>query len=248
MRFANHMAQHAPLLLVYLDHDLRVQYANLRCDELLGCPAEEIRGRLLAELVDESTLRYALSHVAELERGAPASREYLLRDKEGALRAVQVDAATDRDAERRPIGYIACARASGVNFSERAASAVCSQYAFAAERGVRIELRAEQPGTRVAGEGRSLDQALVHLLGTAIERSAPGQLVRVLIGARGDRASFAVYDECAAPLHAGHLGLSIARGCIEAMHGNLSVVWSNAGGAIRVELPRLAVTARDDAA
>src|SRR5580765_1063373 len=79
-------ARHAPLLIVYLDRDLRVQFANTRCDELLGHPAEALRGRLLAELVDAGTLRYALEHAAEVERGNAEPREYLLCDREGARR------------------------------------------------------------------------------------------------------------------------------------------------------------------
>jgi PAS domain S-box-containing protein len=242
MSFADRVAQHAPLLLVYLDQELRVQYANLRCDEFLGCPAEEIRGRLLAELVDEATLRHALAHVAELERGEAAPREYLLRDKEGGRRAVHVHAATERDADGRPIGYLACARTSGANFSELVARAVCTLYPFAAERGVRVELRAEHPGTRVAGDERSLDQAVARLVGAAIERSAPGQLVRVLINASGDRASLAVYDECRTPVPVSHIGVSIARACVVPLEGSVSVASSEAGAAFRVDLPRLGAT------
>lgn len=248
MSLTDRVAHHAPLLIVYLDRDLRVQFANMRCDELLGQPAEALHGRLLAELVDAGTLRYALEHVAELERGNAAPREYLLCDKEGTRRAVHVHAATERDAEGRAIGYVACAQRSGLNFAELVAGIVCELDSFAAERGVRVELRSEAGETRVAGEARVLGRALTRLVSSAIERSARGELVRVHVGARGDRASLAAYDQNPAALAPGHLGLSIARACIERLGGTVEVACSDAGAALRAELPRLEVAAEQEAA
>ena len=239
MSLPDRVAQHAPHLLVYLDRELRVRFANLRCDELFGRPAEEIRGRLLAELVDAATLRYALAHLTEIEPGNAAPREYLLRDKDGARMALRVHASTDLDEEGRPIGYVACAQSSGVDLGEVVADAVCALGALAAERGVSIEVRAESSAARVPGGGRELGRALARLIGAAIERSGPAQAVRVQVGALEDRASLAVYDPCPAPLPSGHLGVSIARACIEGMGGTVSVACSDAGAAIRAELPRL---------
>src|SRR5262245_27816480 len=105
---AHRVAENAPAMLVYLDSELRVRFANRHCYELLGHAPREILGRLLAEIVDPGTLKYALSHVAELERGNFAPREYVLRDKGGAQRFLQVHAVADRDAAGRPIGYFAC--------------------------------------------------------------------------------------------------------------------------------------------
>ena len=239
MSLHDRVAQLAPHLLVYLDRELRVRFANMRCDELFGRPAEEIRGRLLAELVDAATLRYALAHVAEIERGNPAPREYLLRDKDGARMALQVHATTDVDEDGRAIGYVASAQSSGVELGELVADAVCGLEALAAERGVRIEVRAESAAARVPGTGRELGRALARLIGAALERSGAAQAVRVQVGALEDRASVAVYDPCPAPLASGHLGVSIARACIERLGGTVSVACSDAGAAIRAELPRL---------
>jgi len=216
-----------------------VRFANVRCDELFGCPAQEIRGRLLAELVDAATLRYALAHLAEIERGNAAPREYLLRDKDGARMALQVHASTDFDEDGRAIGYVACAQSSGIELGELVADAVCGLEALAAERGVRIEVRAESGAARVPGSGHELGRALARLIGAAVERSGPAQAVRVQVGALEDRASVAVYDPCALPLASGHLGVSIARACIERLGGTVSVACSDAGAAIRAELPRL---------
>ena len=102
------VAENAPAMLVYLDNELRVRFANRHCYELLGHAPREILGRLLAELVDPGTLKYALSHVAEVEKGNVAPREYVLRDKDGAQRFLQVHAVPDRDPAGRSIGYFAC--------------------------------------------------------------------------------------------------------------------------------------------
>jgi len=241
MSLPDRVAQLAPHLLVYLDRELRVRFANARCDELLGHPAEEILGQLLADLVDAATLRYALAHVAEIERGNAAPREYLLRDKDGARTALQVHASTDLDEQGRPIGYVACAQSSGVDLAELVADAVCGLGGLAAERGVRIEMRAESGAKRVPGSGRELDRALARLIGAAVERTGPAQVVRVQVGALGDRATLAVYDPCPQPLPEGHLCVSIARACIERLGGTGSVACSDAGAAIRAELPRLGI-------
>jgi len=60
---ARRVAEHAPALLSYLDSDLRVRFADRRCYELLGRAPREMLGRLLAELLDERTLRHALAHI-----------------------------------------------------------------------------------------------------------------------------------------------------------------------------------------
>jgi PAS domain S-box-containing protein len=105
---ARRVAERSPALLVYLDADLRVRFANRHLRELLGHHPHEVRGRALAELLDPATMKYALAHKAELERGNLAPRDYLLRDKQGATKYVQVRAAPDRDARGRPIGFFAC--------------------------------------------------------------------------------------------------------------------------------------------
>ena len=76
------VAENAPAMLVYLDSELRVRFANRHCYELLGHAPRELLGRLLAEIVDAGTLKYALAHVAEVQRGNFAPRPYVLRDKE----------------------------------------------------------------------------------------------------------------------------------------------------------------------
>ena len=125
---AGRVAEHTPALLVYLDADLRVRFANRHLFALLGHTPREIRGRLLAELLDPATLKYALKHKAEIERGNLEPRDYVLRDKRGERRFVQVRAALDRDAEGRGIGFFAC---TADNAAEREARAALERLSFA---------------------------------------------------------------------------------------------------------------------
>lgn len=117
---AARVVENAPAMLVYLDADLRVRFANRHCYELLGRAPREILGRLLAEIVDPRTLKYALAHLAEIERGNHAPRDYVLRHKDGAHCFVQVQAVPDRDESGRSVGYFAC---SADNSAARAARA-----------------------------------------------------------------------------------------------------------------------------
>ena len=105
---ASRVAEHVPAMLLYLDRELRVRFANRHCVELLGRAPRELLGRLLGELVDPGTLKYAQGHVAAIESGDPQPRDYVLRDRHGARRFLQVHAVPDRDGEGRSIGYFAC--------------------------------------------------------------------------------------------------------------------------------------------
>ena len=136
---AARVAENAPAMLVYLDADLRVRFANRHCYELLGHAPREILGRLLAELVDPRTLKYALAHLADIESGNHAPRDYVLRHKDGAQRHVQVQAMPDRDASGRSIGYFAC---SADNSSARATRAALDS----AEEKLALALEISQAG------------------------------------------------------------------------------------------------------
>jgi len=102
------VAENAPAMLVYLDAELRVRFANRHCYELLGHAPRAILGRVLAELVDPRTLKYALAHLAEVESGNAAPRDYVLLDKAGSQRFVQVHAFADRAPSGRSVGYFTC--------------------------------------------------------------------------------------------------------------------------------------------
>src|SRR5262245_28187669 len=125
---ANRVAENAPAMLVYLDNELRVRFANRHCYELLGHAPREILGRLLAELVDPGTLKYALAHVAEVEKGNVAPREYVLRDKAGAQRFLQVHAIPDRDPAGRSLGYFACTTDNSAARKMQAALSTAEQH------------------------------------------------------------------------------------------------------------------------
>ncbi len=107
-QIAGRVAEHVPAMLLYLDADLRVRFANRHCLELLGRAPRELLGRLLAELVDPATLKYARTHVAAIEGGNPQPRDYVLRDRSGSRKFLQVHAVADRDGDGRSIGYFAC--------------------------------------------------------------------------------------------------------------------------------------------
>ena len=136
---AARVAENAPAMLVYLDAELRVRFANRHCYELLGRAPREILGRLLSELVDPRTLKYALAHLAELEQGNTAPRDYVLRDKDGAQRFLQVHAVPDRDANGRSIGYFTCGADNSGARALRAALA-------ASEERLSLALKASQIG------------------------------------------------------------------------------------------------------
>jgi len=101
-------AGEAPAVLAYLDPDLRILFANPRCQALLGYEPSELIGRTLADVVDPGTLRYARAHAAALERGNQATCEYVLRHKDGTLRHFAVSAVADLDADGRNCGFYAC--------------------------------------------------------------------------------------------------------------------------------------------
>lgn len=104
---AARVAEHAPSLLVYLDHTLTVRFVSRHARALLGRSPDALVGRALAELVDPGTLRYARLHAAELERGNLEPRDYVLLDGRGARRVLLVHAVADRDAQGRSVGYFA---------------------------------------------------------------------------------------------------------------------------------------------
>jgi PAS domain S-box-containing protein len=114
------VAEHAPATLVYVDTELRVRFANRHCHDLLGHGPDELHGRPLRELVDTGTFRCARAHVAELEQGKSAPREYALRHKNGTKKFVQVSAAPDRDPQGRHLGYVLCSPDASAESAARA--------------------------------------------------------------------------------------------------------------------------------
>lgn len=123
---AGRVAERAAATLVYVDKDLRVRFANRHCHELLGHAPDALHGCDLAELVDTATLKFVPLHVADVEKGRAAPREYALRHKDGTKKFVQVSAVADRDPAGRSRGY------------------VLSTSDNAGERGAGVELRAAQ--------------------------------------------------------------------------------------------------------
>lgn len=117
---AGRAAQHAAATLVYVDKDLRVRFANRHAHELLGHAPDALHGCDLAELVDTATLRFARRHVADVEKGKSAPREYALRHRDGSKKFVQVSAVADRDRDGRSVGYVL---STSDNAGERGADA-----------------------------------------------------------------------------------------------------------------------------
>jgi len=117
---ASSVADNVPAILVYLDAELNIRFANRHCYEILGYAPREILDRSLAEVMDPGTLKYVRRHAGELERGNGAPFECVLRHKNGSPRYLKVQATSDRDAQGRSIGYFACTSDSS---SERATHA-----------------------------------------------------------------------------------------------------------------------------
>jgi PAS domain S-box-containing protein len=133
------VAEHAPATLVYVDTELRVRFANRHCHDLLGHGPDELHGRSLRELVDTGTFHCARAHVAELEQGKSAPREYALRHKNGTKKFVQVSAIPDRDPQGRHVGYVL---SSSDASAERAARADLS----AAQQRLSLALELSEAG------------------------------------------------------------------------------------------------------
>jgi two-component system sensor histidine kinase/response regulator len=94
-------------LVLYLDADLKIRFANRYCLDLIGHAPQDVVDRCLGELVDPGTLRYALDHVAELEKGNFRPRDYVLRTRDGGKTRVRIDVVADCDDDGRSVGYIA---------------------------------------------------------------------------------------------------------------------------------------------
>ena len=314
---AGRVAEQAAATLVYVDKDLRVRFANRHCHELLGRAPDELHGCDLAELVDTATLRFARRHVAEVEKGRSAPREYALRHKDGSKKFVQVTAVPDRDPAGRSVGYVlssfdnagqraAAAEVAAANQALRTplASVIAALellqndalslsggtpdtlLALALENAERLAVVVEQlldleridsgatvmeivpievdglvrrvvqelarsdaasprfapagQGLRIAGDPARLRQALLHLIGGALERSQAGGSVTVGLGARGDRVVLTVEDEAQHAAAGSDLGLLIAEAIVKRSEGTLRLEQRPGKGTlVALELPRL---------
>jgi PAS domain S-box-containing protein len=163
---AHRVAQNAPVLLAYLDPQLRILFASGHCSQLFGYQPDEIVGMLLAELVDPGTLKYARAHVAELEHGNSTPRDYVMRHRDGVPRHCQVHAIADRKAGGRSRGYFACA--SGLA-PRRAARDFVSD----AEHELRTPLSSIIAALELLGEGNpaALAEQPAFLVGMALENA-----------------------------------------------------------------------------
>src|SRR5688500_11534985 len=91
------VADNVPSALVYLDADLRIQFANRYWQDLLGYAPREIVDRTLAEVLDDRSLQYARSQGAGLKHGEASCFDFVLRHKDGTPRYLKVNVTPDCD-------------------------------------------------------------------------------------------------------------------------------------------------------
>jgi PAS domain S-box-containing protein len=122
------VAENAPSTLVYLDAELCIRFANRHCFELFGQSPREVLGRPLGELLDARTLKYALAHRAEVERGNLVPRDYVLSGREGEKKFVKVHAIPNRDRSGRTVGFFACTSDNAAERVARTALAAAQEH------------------------------------------------------------------------------------------------------------------------
>jgi PAS domain S-box-containing protein len=121
------VADNVPSALVYLDADLRIQFANRYWLDLLGYAPREMVDRTLAEVLDARTFEYARARGAALKHGQASSIDFVLRHKDGTPRYLKVNVLPECDAEGRSIGYYASTSDGSAERSTHAALRVAQQ-------------------------------------------------------------------------------------------------------------------------
>jgi signal transduction histidine kinase len=148
-----------------------------------------------------------------------------------------------------------------VMLSDLVSDAVASVAPLAAASGVRLEGHVSGPSPQVLAATRELLRALHNVLENAIRHTGTGGTVRVQAGVEEGRGYVTVLDTgggigpddlprvfevafrgdpARTPGDGAGLGLAIARGLVEAHHGDISVTNRDGGACFTVHLPLLA--------
>jgi PAS domain S-box-containing protein len=140
------------------------------------------------------------------------------------------------DLERIDLG-LAQVRRVALALHELVAAQMRAHGAVAVQRGVELDT-VESGNVQVEADPERLAQAVSHLIASAIGRSSRGAVVRVRVGARGDRGVLLVEDEGTDFLSSPDLGLSACQALVERQGGLLQLAnRAVRGAAFHVELP-----------
>ncbi|MGH9212131.1 MAG: sensor histidine kinase [Acidimicrobiales bacterium] len=219
-------------LVAWVSHDLRTPIAGIRA---------------MVEALDDGVLdepgevkRYHLQLITEADR--------LARLVDDLFELSRIEADTlQLTLERVPLG-------------ELVSDAVATATAVAQANGVRVDGRIADLQPVVAGSAPELTRVVHNLLDNAIRHTPPGGAVEVSVGCHGGMAEVSVHDGCGgipdddlervfdlayrgdlartpgAAAGAG-LGLAIARGLVEAHHGDIAVRNEPRGCCFMVRFP-----------
>jgi PAS domain S-box-containing protein len=97
----------APLLLSYVDSDLRYRFVNQEYAKWFGLPKEQIIGKTVPEIIGQAAFQATRPKVEAVLAGERVSMETTLLYAEGAQpRYVHLDMVPDFDANRKVRGYV----------------------------------------------------------------------------------------------------------------------------------------------
>jgi PAS domain S-box-containing protein len=96
-----------PALISYIDADLTYRFLNTGYEELFDCPAENLIGKKVVEVVGDDAFQKVLPHFQKVLSGEPVEFESTLDYKNGKTRAVEVNFVPDADKTGRVLGFTA---------------------------------------------------------------------------------------------------------------------------------------------
>jgi len=101
------IADALPVLISYVDADLRYQFNNREYEQWFGLAREELRGRTLAEVVGDAAFEVVRPHVERALAGEPVEYETLIPYRHAGERWVRATYTPDIDGDGRVRGYYA---------------------------------------------------------------------------------------------------------------------------------------------
>jgi signal transduction histidine kinase len=221
-------------LVAWVSHDLRTPLAAIRA------MVEALEDGVVAD--PETVARYYSTLRAEADRLAALVDDLfeLSRTQSGVI---------ELQLER-------------VSLSDLVSDAIAGVAPVAAAKGVRLEGRVDGARAEVAVSTPEVLRALRNVLENAIRHTPPDGSVTVVAGSESNEAYVSVVDsgggipeaDLARIFDVGYqvdrartagssgLGLAIARGFVEALHGDISAANEDGGARVTVRLPRAPVT------
>jgi PAS domain S-box-containing protein len=100
------VADSAPALISYVDAQERYQFNNRRYEDWFGCPAEDLRGKHIREVIGEDAYARIAPHVREALAGRPAHFEAWLPYEDAGRRYTVVSYTPDLDRSGGVRGFV----------------------------------------------------------------------------------------------------------------------------------------------